>query len=26
VSLCGGHCGYRFDGKDVHRICNTGGA
>jgi len=26
VSLCGGHCGYHFDGKDVHRICNTGGA
>ena len=26
VSLCGGHCRYHFDGKGVHRICNTGGA
>lgn len=26
VSLCGGHCGYHFDGNDRHRIRNTGGA
>lgn len=26
VNLCGGHCGYRFDGTDLHRIYNTGGA